>query len=444
MQVWPDDQAVLNAAGFAIYSPSGSLYAVAGAQRGLRPNVSANLVGRTAGRYQVQVYNYNQFLPISYQIRLVRGRPEGQMVQSVPSITDVAAEPLAVYFGSGGKGDGISLYEMDPTTGRLTKADLTAAPGPGWLALDATQHNLYAAIGGGKVAGYAIDQRSARLAPINSQLTGTGGGAAHIEVDPYGRYVVTADWGTGSISVLPIGPDGALGEAIQTVRHSGEPGPHPDQTQARAHMARFDPSKRWVLVNDLGLDRTYVYDFDRNAGKVVPNDPPFIQYARGRGPRHMSFHPNGRWIYVINELNSTMTALAWDSSRGVLDELQNVSTLPDGWSGKKWSAQVVVHPSGRFVYGSNRGSGTDSDDIVVFAVNPTSGQLSVVDHTPTLGQVPRNFNLDPAGNFLLAAHQDSDNVVPFSVDWSTGKLTPTGQNIAEKNVICVSFAADLV
>ena len=291
MQVSPDDQAVLSACGFAIYRPNGSLYGTAGSQRGLRPNVSANLIDGTSGRYTVAVYNYNRFVPIAYQIRLVRGRTEGQMVQAVPSIVDVAQEPIIVYFGSGGKGDGIARYAMDPNTGWLTKLDLTPAPGPGWLALDRAQHGLYAAIDGGKVASYAIAQPNGQLSPINTQPTGTGGGAAHIEVDPYGRYVVTADWGTGSVSVLPIRADGSLGESTQAIRHSGEPGPHPDQTQARAHMARFDPSKRWVLVNDLGLDRTYVYGFDGNAGRLVPNDPPFIQYERGRGPRHIVLPP---------------------------------------------------------------------------------------------------------------------------------------------------------
>jgi len=218
------------------------------------------------------------------------------------------------------------------------------------------------------------------------------------------------------------------------------PGPHPDQTQAKAHQCPFDPSGRWIAVNDLGLDRTYVYRLDAASGKLVANDPPYVQYARGRGPRHITFHPSNRFAYVVNELSSELTALTWNPDTGVFSEIQCESTLPPSWTGRKWSAQVVVHPSGRWVYASNRGSGGPSDDIAIFAIDQQSGRISLAGHAETLGQVARNFNIDPSGRWLICVNQDSDNAVVFSVDQTTGLLTATGQQVNVVNVVCTQFA----
>jgi 6-phosphogluconolactonase len=231
---------------------------------------------------------------------------------------------------------------------------------------------------------------------------------------------------------------------VQHVPGPGDiPGPHQDQTQAKAHQCPFDPSGRWIAVNDLGLDRTYVYGLDASSGKLQPNDPPYVQYARGRGPRHISFHPSNRFAYVINELSSEMTALRWDPELGTFEEIQNESTLPEGWTGRKWSAQVVVHPSGKFVYGSNRGSGGNSDDIAIFAIDQEAGRLSLAGHAATLGQVARNFNIDPSGRWLICVNQDSDNAVVFSIDQESGALTPTGQQVAVVNAVCTQFAPSI-
>ena len=221
------------------------------------------------------------------------------------------------------------------------------------------------------------------------------------------------------------------------------PGPHPDQTQAKAHQCPFDGAGRWIAVNDLGLDRTYVYRLDTASGKLIANVPPYIQFERGRGPRHLSFHPYGRLAYLINELSSEMTALRWDPAYGTFEEIQNESTLPFGWTGRKWSAQVVVHPSGRFVYGSNRGSGGDSDDIVIFRIDEGTGRMTLAGHAETLGQVARNFNIDPTGRFLICVNQDSDNAVVFRVDQESGLLTPTGQRVEVANAVCTQFAPSI-
>jgi 6-phosphogluconolactonase len=349
------------------------------------------------------------------------------------------ARPLVVYFGTGANGQGIHVFEMDSATGWLTQRDLTQVAAPGWIDLDPTERFLYASIAESRIASFAIDQTSGRLTPLNTQQNGTNG-APHLSIDRTGRWVVTASYNGGTVSVLSVGPDGRLGEVVDVVQHSGEPGPHPNQSQARAHQCPFDRSRRWIAVPDLGLDRVYVYRLDSETGKLSANDPPFVQVERGRGPRHISFHPNGRFAYVINELNSTMTAFSWDSASGVLQELQTLTTLPDGWTGRQWSAQVVVHPSGKFVYGSNRGSGGDSDDIVIFRIDERTGMMTLAGHVGTQGQVPRNFNIDPTGRLLICAHQDTPNVVPFWIDEATGALTPTGQSIEVANVICVQFA----
>jgi 6-phosphogluconolactonase len=340
-------------------------------------------------------------------------------------------------------GKGIHVFELSQKTGLLSQRGLTAAPGPGWITLDPTERFVYAAITGNQLSSYAIDRSNASLTPLNAQPTGSGGDA-YVSVDPTGHFVVGASWGSGTVSVLPIGPDGRLGAPTDVVQHNGDPGPHPDQTQPRAHMSTFDPSRRWVVVTDLGLDRLYVYRLDTASGQLVANFPPFLQFERGGGPRHIAFHPNGRLAYVINELSSIMTALTWDPAYGTFHEIQAESTLPDGWTGRKWSAQVVVHPSGRFVYGSNRGSGGESDDIVIFDIDQSTGRLTLAGHAPTLGQTPRNFNIDPSGRFLICAHQDSNTVVVFTIDQATGALTPTGQSIEVINATCTQFAPTLL
>jgi 6-phosphogluconolactonase len=374
----------------------------------------------------------------------VAGSPEllsAATVASSPKLM-AAASPQVVYFGTGGMGEGIHVFEMDPDTGLLTKRSVTKAPGPGWITLDPTESFLYAAIDGNQLSSFAIKQPNASLTPLNAQPTGSTG-SAYISVDPTRRYVVGASWDSGTVSVLPIRPDGQLGAVTDVVQQTGDPGPHPDQTQARAHMTAFDPSGRWTVVTDLGLDRLYVYRLDTASGRLVANFPPYLQFERGRGPRHLAFHPNGQFAYVINELNSTMTVVRWDPAYGTFQEIQNESTLPADWKGKKWSAEVAVHPSGQFVYGSNRGSGGDSDDIVIFSIDQNTGRLTLAGHTPTLGQVPRNFNIDPSGRFLICVHQDSNNVVTFLIDQVTGALTPTGQSLEVINAICTQFAQTL-
>lgn len=360
--------------------------------------------------------------------------------------SEQTTRPLVVYFGTANRGKGIHVFTLDQETGALTERGATEVKGRGWIELDPSERFLYAATDPDRIDAFAVDGTSGALTALNSSQTGTQS-VSHLSVDPTSRFVVGASYSGGAVCVVSIDEDGSLGAPTDVVPHvpgPGDiPGPHGDQTQAKAHQCPFDPSGRWIAVNDLGLDRTYVYGLDTGSGKLVANDPPYTQYARGRGPRHIAFHPSHRYAYVVNELSSELTALRWDPAGGTFEELQNESTLPEGWSGRKWSAQVVVHPSGRFVYGSNRGSGGASDDIAVFSIDQESGRISLAGHAETLGQVARNFNVDPSGRWLVCVNQDSDNAVVFRVDQETGLLTPTGQQVEVANAVCTQFAPSI-
>jgi 6-phosphogluconolactonase len=354
-----------------------------------------------------------------------------------------ASRPLVTYFASSNRGRGIYIATLDTNTGQLTEVGGNDIPGRGWLALSPDERFLYAAIDGDAIASFAVDKQTGALTPLNTSPTGTSS-VSHLSVDPSGRYVIGASYSGGAACVVSINPDGSLGQPTDVRKHEGDvPGPHPDQTQAKAHQCPWDLSGKWAVVNDLGLDRTYVYSLNTETGQLAPNDPPYIQFARGRGPRHIAFHPTNRFAYVINELSAEMTALSWDAEKGVFQELNTLTTLPEGWSGRKWTAQVIVHPNGKFVYGSNRGSGTDSDDIVIYAIDQATGAISLAGHAQTLGQVARNFNIEPSGKFLVCAHQDSDNVVVFSVNGETGALTPTGKQLTFTNAVCTIFAPSI-
>jgi len=336
---------------------------------------------------------------------------------------------------------GIYVYHWDAATGRLSQVGMAAAiSNPSFLAIHPQQPYLYAVnevaeFGGqatGAVSAFALDFGSGNLRSLNQQPS-HGTSPCHLAVEPGGRFLLVANYSSGSVCVLPIGDDGQLGEATDVVQHHGA-GVNADRQEGpHAHSANFDPSGRHVLVADLGLDRIMVYRLDRTSGKLVPHTQPWASLKPGAGPRHLAFHPSGRYAYVIDELDSSMTAFAYDAERGRLNELQRISTLPAGFEGTSYCADVHVSPSGRFVYGSNRGH----DSIAAFAVDDATGRLSCIGYEPTLGRTPRNFAIDPSGTFLLAANQDSDSIVTFRVDRQTGKLTPTGDVVSVSMPVCV-------
>jgi 6-phosphogluconolactonase len=337
------------------------------------------------------------------------------------------------------------VARLDLATGALTEPTLAAGiVSPSFLAVHPKRTFLYAVNevsnfdGGvtGAVSAFRIDRATGRLTLLNQQSSG-GAGPAHLTVDRAGRNVLVANYGGGSVAVLPIGADGRLGAASAFVQHAGSSVNPQRQQGPHAHSVNVDLANRFAFVADLGLDKVLIYRFDPSKGSIVPNDPPAANVEPGSGPRHFAFHPTGRFAYVINEMTCTVTAFACDASAGRLETLQTISTLPDGLTVAKGmiTAEVQVHPSGRFVYGSNRGH----DSITVFAVDETTGRLAFVQNESTQGSTPRNFGIDPTGRYLLAANQRTDSVVVFRIDETTGRLTPTGTRITVGSPVCVKF-----
>jgi len=237
--------------------------------------------------------------------------------------------------------------------------------------------------------------------------------------------------------LFPVLADGGLGEASAFVQHHGSGVNRERQEGPHAHLIELSPDNRFALAADLGLDEVLVYRFDPGKGSLEANNPPFAKVAPGAGPRHFAFHPGGRFGYLISEMQSTVTAFSYDGARGVLLELQTLSTLPKGFTGNNDDAEIAVHPAGRFLYASNRGH----DSIAVFAIDSGKGTLTQVDDVPTQGKTPRNFGLDPTGSYLFAANQDSDNIVVFRIDPASGRLSPTGQVLEVAAPVCVKFVA---
>jgi len=256
-----------------------------------------------------------------------------------------------------------------------------------------------------------------------------------VVVDATGKCVLTANYGGGSIAALPIKDDGSVGQATAFIQHTGSSVNKKRQEAPHAHCVTLDAANQFAFVCDLGLDKVMIYKLDPDKGSLVANTPAFAVVKPGAGPRHLAFHPFGRFAYVINELDSTVTAFEHDAVRGALKELQTLTTLPDNFQGQNTTAEVELHPTGRFLYGSNRGH----DSIVVYAVNKRTGKLTWVEHQSTQGKTPRNFATDPTGQCLLAANQGTDNLVVFRIDAQTGRLTPTGQSLEIGAPVCVKF-----
>jgi 6-phosphogluconolactonase len=258
-----------------------------------------------------------------------------------------------------------------------------------------------------------------------------------VAIDKTGKCALVANYNSGSVALLPVKADGSLGEATAFDQREGKGADSRRQSGPHAHSIFASPDNRFALSADLGLDRVFVYKLDPAGGKLTPNDPPYGNIKPGGGPRHFDFHPSGKFVYVIQEMGSAITAFNYDKARGAMSEIQTVSTLPADFKGDNTCADIHVHKSGKFVYGSNRGH----DSIAVFAVAPGKGTLKLVENTSTQGKVPRNFGIDPTGKFLIAANQSTNNLVVFRIDQKTGKLTPTGQSVEVGSPVCVRFMA---
>jgi len=353
--------------------------------------------------------------------------------------------PLFVYAGTyTHKGsEGIHVYRLDPSTGKLEPTSTASTENPSFLTFDPTCRYLYAVneVGsyqgqpGGAISAFKVDAKTGALTLINQQPT-HGSAPCHVSVGLDGQYAYVANYNGGNLTVLPIAEDGALGEPSDVVQHHGS-GAHPRrQTRPHAHSITIDPTDRFAFACDLGIDKIMIYRIDQTPGKLVPHDPPWVDVHPGAGPRHFCFHPTYRYAYVINEVDSTLTAFSYDQEKGVLSEVQTVSSLPAGVTvPNNTTADIHIAPSGRYLYGSNRGH----DSIAIFAIDAQTGQLELVGHESTQGKTPRNFGLDPSGTLLLAAHQDSDSIVSFHVDTETGLLTSAGHITEVSMPVCVKI-----
>jgi 6-phosphogluconolactonase len=344
---------------------------------------------------------------------------------------------------TGPQSKGVYAFRFDASTGALTSLGLMAeSTNPSFLALDPSGRFLYAANEtsnyegqkSGGVSAFTIDRQTGKLAFLNEVPSG-GAGPCYVTLDKTGRYVLVANYDGGSVAVFPVGSDGRLGAASAFVQHTGH-GVNPQRQEGpHAHAIELSPDNRFAIAADLGLDELLVYRFDPSHGTLTPNNPPFAKVEPGAGPRHLAFHPNGKFLYVINEMQSSVTAFSYDA--GALHNLGTASTLPKEFKGNNDAAEIAVHPTGRFLYGSNRGD----DSIAVFSIDPVAGTLTPVEYASTRGKTPRNFAIDPTGAYLLAANQDSNSIVAFRIDARTGRLTPTGQVLEFPSPVCIVFAA---
>ena len=344
-----------------------------------------------------------------------------------------------------GHGGGINVYRVDPTSGAWTHEQLLEVVNPSFLTLDQAQRFLYAVHADlEEVSAYAIDKQNGRIMALNKQSCG-GKNPVHLSIDPTGRWIVTANYSAGTVGVVPIEKDGSLGPRSDLVNLPGEPGPdRKQQASSHPHDIVFDPSGRFIAVPDKGLDRIFVFRLDAANGKLVPNDPPFVATRAGAGPRHIAFHPQMPLAYVINELGSSVTTYRFDPQRGDLQPIQILPSIPASYTGNNTGAEIVVAPAGGVVYASNRGH----DSIAIFAVDRRDGTLTPVGWAPTHAKSPRFFCLDPAAKFLYAANadegysveQNTDTIVPFSINQANGMLTPTGQVIKTSSPCTIVFA----
>jgi len=349
---------------------------------------------------------------------------------------------VGTYTGKGSKG--IYAFRFDPATGKFQDLGLAVATqNPSFLAVHPNGRFLYAVNEishfermehSGSISSFSIDPVTSKLRLLNAQGS-LGDGPCHLTLDKHGKSLIVANYNNGSIAAYTVADDGLLNQSTAFLQHKGagkiphrQDGPH-------AHCVLLSPDERFALVADLGLDEVLSYHFDVARASLTENDPPFVKVAPGAGPRHLAFHPNGRFVYLINEVASTINTFAYDAQKGALRDLQTISTLPSDYKGQNDTAEIQVHPSGKFVYGSNRGH----DSIAVFGVDPKAGTLKAVEDVPTQGKTPRNFAIDPTGNYLLAANQQSNNIVVFKIDSATGRLTATGEILQAPSPVCLTF-----
>ena len=340
-----------------------------------------------------------------------------------------------------GESKGIYRLHLDLATGALSPAgEPTEAVNPSFLAFHPTRRFLYAVNETGDaptdktgaVSAFAIDPTTGGLTFLNQQASG-GPAPCHLTIDKEGRHALVANYWGGTVAVLPIQADGRLGPASTVVRHEGRSVNPERQTEPHPHSINLDPANRFAFVADLGLDKVVSYRLDGKKGLLARHEAGTVRLKPGAGPRHLAFHPDGRQAYVINELDSSITRLAYDAGDGAMKAVQSVPTLPAGFQGRNITAEIVVHPDGTLLYGSNRGH----NSIAIFTIDKATGALTVAGHQPTGGKTPRNFAIDPTGAYLLAANQESDTIAVFRIDRASGRLESAGRPVRVPRPVCM-------
>ncbi|HKT23167.1 MAG TPA: lactonase family protein [Terriglobales bacterium] len=351
---------------------------------------------------------------------------------------------VGTYTDKGAKG--IYVYRYDAGSGQLSDSQVAAETvNSSFVTIDDKKRLLYAVNelqkyqneSSGGVSAFSVGPRG-QLHLLNEVASG-GADPCYVSIDKSGKYVLVANYTGGSISVFPIRQDGSLGAPTAFIQHKGS-GPNRErQEAAHAHWIETSPDNRFAIASDLGIDELLVYRFDASTGKLAPNDPPFAKAEPGAGPRHLAFAPSGKFAYVINELQSTVSVFSYDAANGVLHPLQTISALPKKFSGENTAAEIAIHPNGRFLFASNRGH----DSIAVFSIDKAKGTLRLIDNFSVKGRTPRSFVIDPTGSRLLVANQDTGNIVVFRINRSTGRLTATGQEVKVPAPVCLKFMKEL-
>jgi 6-phosphogluconolactonase len=367
------------------------------------------------------------------------------------SAKDSPGNKYLLYVGTYTEKDskGIYAFRFDAATNELTPLGLAAeTTNPSFLAIDPTRRFLYAVneisnykgASSGAITAFAINHQTGKLTLLN-QVPSSGADPCYIAFDKTGNFALVANYTGGSIAVFPVRKDiqdaGHVAESSAFVQHTGSSIDKERQQGPHAHWIETTPDNRFAIAADLGLDKLLVYRFDAKTGTLTPNTPPYAALDPGAGPRHLAFHPNQKFVYALNELQSTITAFAYDKSRGTLQKLNTVSALPKNFSGSNTAAEIKVHPNGKFLFASNRGD----DSIATFSIDAHTGALTLIDFFPTQGKTPRKFEIDPTGTLLLVANQDSNNIVVFRIDPGTGRLTPTGQVLNVPAPVCLKVVA---
>jgi 6-phosphogluconolactonase len=352
-----------------------------------------------------------------------------------------------VFFGThrAGKNLGFSISHFNSETGSLTKPVFALeTPAPAYFIIHPDGKHIYSCNSGslkdfapcGGVSAYSFDPPTEKISLINT-ISSSGGDPSYISFDTHFKHLLVANYQGGTFAVFSINPDFSVGPRTALIQDTGHSIDPARQTHAYAHSIRLDPTNQFAIAADLGLDKVFVFHYDPTLGTLIANNPPNINVPPGLGPRHTVFHPNGKWMYLITEMGGMILQFNWDAEKGTLTQQQIISAAPADNKIPNASAEITIHPNGHFLYATDRGPNL----IAVFAINPQTGNLSLIEHTPTQGKTPRNFSFDPSGQWLLVTNHDSNNAVIFKVDPDTGKLTPTGDPVAVPYPFCPRFLA---